>query len=56
MGPHFKKWLAKLDEPFFGVTVNGNKRQGLFELADEDAPVEKMVCLDTVTSICPLAN
>ncbi|KAJ0423061.1 hypothetical protein BJY00DRAFT_310657 [Aspergillus carlsbadensis] len=47
MGPHFKKWLDKLEEPFFGVTVDGSKREGLFELADEDAPVEEMVAAAT---------
>ncbi|KJK68131.1 Protein of unknown function DUF3500 [Aspergillus parasiticus SU-1] len=37
------KWVSKLDEPFFGITVDGTRKEGLFHLEDEGAPVEQMV-------------
>ncbi|KAJ5409938.1 uncharacterized protein N7487_004297 [Penicillium crustosum] len=42
-GPVFSGWLENLKVPFLGVTVDGTKREGLFELADENAPVEETV-------------
>lgn len=37
------KWTAKLDEPYRGITSDGIRKENLFELADEAAPVEHMV-------------
>jgi hypothetical protein len=38
-----KVWEKLLEEPYKGVTSDGNVRQGLFEARDEGAPVEDAV-------------
>jgi hypothetical protein len=47
-GPVVRKivsnWAAKLEEPYFGITCDGKLKENLFELADEGAPVDQMVC------------
>lgn len=36
-------WSSKLEEPYIGITFDGKRKENLFELADEGAPVEQMV-------------
>jgi hypothetical protein len=38
-------WKVNLENPFYGITSNGTRREGLFEVADEGAPVAEMVSL-----------
>lgn len=38
----FAEWAALAEEPFYGLTDNGRKREGLFALKPEGAPVEAM--------------
>ncbi|KAJ5668756.1 hypothetical protein N7462_009826 [Penicillium macrosclerotiorum] len=38
-----KIWTGQLQEPFYGVTSDGTRREGLFPLEDEGAPVEQIV-------------
>ncbi|KAL3457180.1 hypothetical protein BJX64DRAFT_293352 [Aspergillus heterothallicus] len=46
------RWKANLDEPFYGVTSDGHRKEGLFEIRDEGAPVEEMVtCADRIISL-----
>ncbi|KAL5041111.1 hypothetical protein BDW71DRAFT_213387 [Aspergillus fruticulosus] len=45
-------WTCKLDEPFIGITVDGTRRENLFSLADEGAPIEQMV--DRANSVLQL--
>ncbi|EXA32383.1 hypothetical protein FOVG_16429 [Fusarium oxysporum f. sp. pisi HDV247] len=45
--PLFQSWIQKLETPFYGVTSNGQKREGLFELQDEGAPTAKAVAAAT---------
>jgi hypothetical protein len=43
-GRAFADWrLAQLAEPFLGITTDGVRRHGLFHLAAEGAPTERMV-------------
>ncbi|KAL2801105.1 hypothetical protein BJX66DRAFT_331290 [Aspergillus keveii] len=45
-------WKANLEKPFYGITSNGTRREGLFEIADEGAPVAEMVaCAQRVTQL-----
>ncbi|PWY84383.1 hypothetical protein BO83DRAFT_303627 [Aspergillus eucalypticola CBS 122712] len=39
----FDQWKAQLNEPFYGITTDGQRKEGLFGIDDEGAPVEKMV-------------
>ncbi|KAL4884952.1 hypothetical protein BJY04DRAFT_232448 [Aspergillus karnatakaensis] len=39
--PIFDNWVAKLNEPFVGITTDGQRQDGLFQIQDEDAPVER---------------
>ncbi|KAL2826240.1 hypothetical protein BDW59DRAFT_161077 [Aspergillus cavernicola] len=46
------KWKANVDEPYYGITSDGKRRDNLFELADEGAPLEEMVvCADRVMAL-----
>ncbi|KAK7448979.1 hypothetical protein Landi51_06059 [Colletotrichum acutatum] len=36
-------WSKKLDVPFYGVTNDGKRREGLYQIRDEGAPTRKMV-------------
>ena len=47
--PIVEEWLAKLEQPFAGITTDGTRREGLFELGDEGAPAEEMVCIPQAT-------
>lgn len=38
----FKQWGELAKQPFHGITVDGNRVSGLYELRDEQAPVERM--------------
>ena len=43
-GKDFVAWrLARLAEPFVGITCDGHRREGLFHRADEGAPTAAMV-------------
>ncbi|KAL3492721.1 hypothetical protein BJX62DRAFT_250255 [Aspergillus germanicus] len=45
-------WKANLDKPFYGITSDGTRREGLFEIADEGAPVAEMVaCAERVIDL-----
>ncbi|KAF9890642.1 hypothetical protein FE257_005773 [Aspergillus nanangensis] len=39
----FDQWKAQLNEPFYGITTDGQRKEGLFGIDDEGAPVEQMV-------------
>ncbi|PLB41808.1 DUF3500 domain-containing protein [Aspergillus candidus] len=39
----YMHWLELLQEPFKGITVDGNVRPGLFTLQDEGIPMQKIV-------------
>lgn len=39
----FQAWQALQTKPFYGVTTDGQRIDGLYNLADEDAPVGAMV-------------
>lgn len=41
----FDKWKEELRKPFYGITTDGRRKEGIFKSADEGAPVEKMVCI-----------
>lgn len=43
--PLLQSWIQNLENPFYGVTNDGQKRQGLFQLQDEGAPTAKAVRL-----------
>ena len=44
VGPLFAAWHKRYQETsFYGITTDGERIDSLFELADEDAPVEAMV-------------
>ncbi|KAJ5368565.1 uncharacterized protein N7496_008325 [Penicillium cataractarum] len=43
----FDKWKAELREPFYGITTDGRRKEGIFKRADEGAPVEEMVAAAT---------
>ena len=36
-------WKKLYAEPYFGITCNGNKESGLFQIRDEGAPTERLV-------------
>lgn len=36
-------WRKKLDVPFYGVTNDGKRREGLYQIRDEGAPTKNMV-------------
>ncbi|RMZ79849.1 hypothetical protein DV737_g3264, partial [Chaetothyriales sp. CBS 132003] len=38
-----KTWESLLDEPFHGLTTNGNILPGLFKLQDEEVPIQEIV-------------
>ena len=40
------QWTAKLDVPFYGITTDGARKENLFSISDEGAPVEQMVSED----------
>lgn len=33
-------WRESVEEPYYGVTSDGEMREGLYKLQDQDAPVE----------------
>ncbi|KAJ4176821.1 hypothetical protein NW755_014205 [Fusarium falciforme] len=41
--PLWETWKENLSTPFYGVTSNGVKREGLYSLQDEGAPTQRMV-------------
>lgn len=41
----FEKWKGELKEPFYGITTDGQRKEGIFKRADEGAPVEEMVSI-----------
>ncbi|KAJ5686967.1 hypothetical protein N7536_009586 [Penicillium majusculum] len=43
VGAVFEQWKAQLNRPFFGITTDGHRKEGLFSRADEGAPIEAMV-------------
>ncbi|CAI7596283.1 unnamed protein product [Penicillium glandicola] len=43
------KWGTNLDVPFSGVTTNGTRKENLFSISDEGAPLEQM--FDQVTRV-----
>lgn len=49
--PLWSKWKANLDKPFYGITNDGSKKEGLYHLQDEGAPTQQMV---TGNRICHL--
>ena len=48
-------WTSNLSEPFFGITTDGIRKEDLFSLADEGAPIEKMVGL-SLTAVYVLSS
>ncbi|KAJ0415087.1 hypothetical protein BJY00DRAFT_305139 [Aspergillus carlsbadensis] len=45
-------WKANLEKPFYGITSDGTRREGLFAIADEGAPVAEMVtCAERVLNL-----
>ncbi|KAF9875487.1 hypothetical protein CkaCkLH20_06868 [Colletotrichum karsti] len=53
--PLWRKWRANLDAPFYGITNDSKKRNGLYRLQDEGAPTQKMVAAarEVITSLTP---
>lgn len=45
VGATFEMWKEQLNRPFYGITTDGHRKEGLFSRGDEDAPVEAMVCI-----------
>lgn len=43
--PVFEEWKAQLSQPFYGITSDGQRKEGLFRVADEGAPIEEMVSI-----------
>jgi hypothetical protein len=41
----FEKWKGELRKPFYGITTDGQRKEGIFKRADEGAPIEGMVCI-----------
>ncbi|KAK2600515.1 hypothetical protein N8I77_010042 [Diaporthe amygdali] len=41
--PLWTKWKANLDVPYYGITSDGRKKEGLYQLQDEGAPTQQMV-------------
>lgn len=39
----YEWWAELLQRPFYGITNDGKKREGLFQIQDESAPTEKVV-------------
>ncbi|GAQ42831.1 hypothetical protein AtubIFM55763_009350 [Aspergillus tubingensis] len=50
----YMHWVDLLQEPFKGVTTDGNVRPGLFTLQDEDVPVGDIV--ESVQNVLSLAD
>ncbi|OJI89588.1 hypothetical protein ASPTUDRAFT_49256 [Aspergillus tubingensis CBS 134.48] len=50
----YMHWIDLLQEPFKGVTTDGNVRPGLFTLQDEDVPVGDIV--ESVQNVLSLAD
>ncbi|KGO66407.1 Protein of unknown function DUF3500 [Penicillium italicum] len=50
----YMHWLELLQEPFKGVTTDGNVRPGLFTLQEEDVPIQQIV--DATESLSALLD
>ncbi|CZR55556.1 uncharacterized protein PAC_05444 [Phialocephala subalpina] len=48
----FGPWLDLLKQPFTGITTDGIRREGLYDLADEGAPTQEMVAAAKLVQDC----